>query len=123
GLSFKVKPVVYANSDVGMAFEMDFRTLAGQSLNGVPVIANREYKGSITLVDGEPAVVAGSLSQSEQLSMNGIPGMGVIPGINKIMTTNSKMEEVDELLLVVTPHVVDASRGQSVEVWLPRIGQ
>ena len=123
GLSFKVKPVVYTSSVVGLAFEMDFRTLAGQSLNGVPVIANREYKGSITLVDGEPAVVAGSLSQSEQLSMTGIPGLGLVPGINQIMTTNSKTEDVDELLLVITPHVIDASRGQSVEVWLPRLGQ
>jgi Flp pilus assembly secretin CpaC len=118
-----VKPVVYTNSDVGLTFEMDFRTLAGQSLNGVPVIANREYKGSVTLVDGETAVVTGSLSQSEQLSMTGIPGLGDVPGINKIMTTNSKMEEVDELLLVITPHVIDASRGQSVEVWMPRVGQ
>jgi general secretion pathway protein D len=123
GLTFKVKPTVHTNSDVGLTFEMDFRTLAGQSLNGVPVIANREYKGSITLLDGEPAVVAGSLSQSEQLSLNGIPGLGAIPGINKILVTNGKMDETDELLVVITPHVVDLSPGRSEEVWLPRSGQ
>jgi len=123
GLTFKLKPSVYPNSDVGLVFEMDFRTLAGQSLNGVPVIANREYKSSITLVDGEPAVVAGSVTQSEQLSLNGIPGLGVVPGINKIMVTNTKMDETDELLVVITPHVVDLSPGQSTEVWLPKTGQ
>jgi general secretion pathway protein D len=123
GLTFKVKPAVYANSDVGLTFEMDFRTLAGQSLNGVPVIANREYKGNITLVDGEPAVVAGSVSQTEQRSLNGIPGLGAVPGINKVMVSNSNMDQADELLVVITPHVVDASRGQSVEVWLPKSGQ
>jgi type II secretory pathway component GspD/PulD (secretin) len=122
GLTLKAKPQVYVNSDVGMAFEMNFRTLAGQSINGVPVIANREYKGSITLVDGEPAVVAGSVSKSEQLSLNGIPGLGGIPGVNKIMASNSKTEETDELLLVITPHVVDPSPGQSTEVWLPKGG-
>jgi general secretion pathway protein D len=123
GLTFKIKPAVYTNSDVGLAFEMDFRTLAGQSLNGVPVIANREYKGNITLVDGEPAVVAGSLSQTEQRSMNGIPGLGTVPGINKVMVSNSKMEESNELLVVVTPHVVQNTPNQSVEVWLPKGGQ
>ena len=123
GLTFKLKPSVYPNSDVGLAFEMDFRTLAGQSLNGVPVIANREYKSSITLVDGEPAVVAGSVTQSEQLTLNGIPGLGVVPGINKIMVTNSKMDETDELLVVITPHVVDLSPGESTEVWLSKTGQ
>ncbi len=120
GLTFKAKPVVYTDSEVGLTFEMDFRTLAGQSLNGVPVIANREYKGSITLVDGEPAVVAGSLSQTEQLSLTGIPGLGAIPGLNKIMASNSTMDETDELLLVITPHVVDLSPAHSTEVWLPK---
>jgi hypothetical protein len=123
GLTFKVKPTIYTNSDVGLTFEMDFRTLAGQSINGVPVIANREYKGNITLVDGEPAVVAGSITQSEQLSLNGIPGLGAIPGINKVMVSNSKMDETDELLVVITPHVVDLIPGQSTEVWLPKTGQ
>jgi general secretion pathway protein D len=120
GLTLKAKPSIYASSDVGLTFEMDFRTLAGQSINGVPVIANREYKGNITLVDGEPAVVAGSLSQSEQRSLTGIPGLGTVPGINKIMATNSKTEQVDELLLVITPHIVDSGRSQSTEVWLPK---
>ncbi len=123
GLTFKIKPSVYSNSDVGLGFELDFRTLAGQSLNGVPVIANREYKGNITLLDGEPAVVAGSLSQSEQLSLNGIPGLGAIPGLNKIVASNGKMEETDELLVVITPHLIQYKPGQSVEVWLPRSGQ
>ena len=123
GLTFKAKPVVYTNSDIGLTFEMDFRTLAGQSLNGVPVIANREYKGSITLVDGEPAVVAGSLSQNEQSTLTGIPGLGAVPGLNKVMASNSKMVETDELLLVITPHIVNLSPGQSTEVWLPKNSQ
>ena len=123
GLTFKIKPTVYPDSDVGMAFEMQFRILAGQSINGVPVISNREYKGNITLVDGEPAVVAGSISRTEQLSLNGIPGLGAIPGINQVMVTNSKMDETDELLVVITPHVVEINPGQSVEVWLPKGGQ
>jgi len=123
GLPFKMKPTVHPNSDVGLTVEMDFCTLAGQSINGVPVIANREYKSNINLVDGEPAVVAGSLTQSEQRSLNGIPGLGAIPGINKIMVTNSKTDETNELLVVVTPHVIDLTPGQSTEVWLPKGGQ
>jgi len=120
GLDIKAKPVVSNNYDVALQLEMQLRNLAGQNLNGVPVIANRQYQGSINLTNGEPAVVASSLTVSEMLSMTGIPGLGSIPVLNKIATTNSKTKEEDELLIVITPHVVRLEPGQSAEVWLPK---
>ena len=47
--------------------------------------------------------------------------MGSVPGLNKVMTTNSKQEDDDELLIVITPRVI--SRGaqeQSSEVWMTK---
>jgi hypothetical protein len=118
GLSIKAKPVVSGSSDVGLNLEVQFRTLTGQSLNGVPVISNREYKGSINLMDGEPAVVAGSVAHNEQRNLNGIPGLGGVPGVNQIMTTNSKQVDEDELLIVITPRVVNRAESQNAEVWV-----
>jgi general secretion pathway protein D len=118
GLSIKAKPVVSGSSDVGLNLEVQFRTLTGQSLNGVPVISSREYKGSINLMDGEPAVVAGSVSHNEQRNLNGIPGLGGVPGVNQIMTTNSKQVDEDELLIVITPRVVNRAESQNAEVWV-----
>jgi general secretion pathway protein D len=120
GLDIKAKPVISNNSGINLQLEMQLRNLAGQSLNGVPVIANRQYKGSISLLNGEPAVVASSLTISEQHTMDGIPGLGAIPGFNKIATTNSKTEEQNELLIVITPHIVNLEPGQSAEIWLSR---
>jgi type II secretory pathway component GspD/PulD (secretin) len=120
GLSLKAKPRVNGNSDVSLDLEIQFRALAGQSINGVPVISNREYKGSINLMDGEPAVVAGAVSNSEQRSLNGIPGLGALPGLNKVMTSNSKQSSEDELLIVITPRVVSREQNQNAEVWLQK---
>jgi general secretion pathway protein D len=120
GLIVKAKPNVNSNLDVGLALEIELRTLAGQSYNGVPVIANRQYKGSITLVNGEPAVVVGEVTRSEQLSLTGIPGLGSLPGLSKIMSTNSKTEEDDELMIVITPHVLNAKQYQDSEIWISK---
>jgi tetratricopeptide (TPR) repeat protein len=120
GLTIKAKPSITPSNDVGLQLEIQLRELAGQSLNGVPVIGNREYKGSITLMDGEPAVVAGMVSRSETLALSGIPGLGEVPGLNKIAATNSKQIEDDELLIVLTPHISNRSTGQSSEVYLAR---
>jgi Flp pilus assembly secretin CpaC len=120
GLDLKAKPGISGNSRINLDLEMQLRTLAGQSLNGVPVIANRQYKGSIGLENGEQAVVASSITTSEMLSMTGIPGLGFIPGLNQIATTNNKTIEDDELLLVITPHIVNLESSQSAEVWLAK---
>ena len=120
GLTIKAKPAISPSNDVRLQLEINLRALAGQSFNGVPVIGNREYKGSITLTDGEPAVVAGEVNHTETLAMSGIPGLGQIPGFNKITTTNSKQTEDDELLVVITPHITIRSMGKNSEVYLPR---
>lgn len=120
GLTLKAKPSVNRNNEVGLQLEMQFRTILGQSFNGVPVIANREYKGSISLRDFEPAVVAGTVSRTEQRSMNGIPGLGSVPGLNQVMVTNSKELDEDELLVVITPRVISNSDARHTEVWMAR---
>ena len=118
GVKIKAKPLVSGNSDVALDLEMDIRSLQGQSLNGVPIISNREYKGQIVVKDGEPAVVAGSLTYSEQRSLNGIPGLGGIPGINQAMTSNSLENDQDELLVVITPHVINQDINPGSEIWM-----
>jgi general secretion pathway protein D len=121
GLTIKAKPVVSGDSDVNLQLEVQFRALGAQSFNGVPVISNREYKGSIVLMDGEPAVVAGVLSRTDQRSLSGIPGLGQFPGLNKIMASNSKEVDEDELLIVITPRVTTpVAPSQSTEVWVAK---
>lgn len=119
GLNLKAKPIVSRNSDVTLALEMQFRTLLGQSLNGIPVISNREYKGTTTLKEGESTVLVGSISRTDTHSMSGIPGFGKVPALNKIVTSTSKQESDDELMIVVTPYVVEAPPSQqATEIWL-----
>jgi general secretion pathway protein D len=118
GLNLKAKPVVHASGDVSLQLELQVRSLTGQSNNGVPVISNREYKGSINLRDGEPAVVAGEISQTEQRSLSGIPGLGFLPGINQAMVSNTVQDNQDELMVVITPHVLNNIERVTPEIWL-----
>lgn len=120
GLTIKAKPTISATNNVGLQLQLQLRALAGQSFNGVPVIGNREYNASISLADGEPAVVAGEVTRTEALAMSGIPGLGFVPGLNRITTENSKEIDEDELLVVITPHITSRSMNQSSEVYLPK---
>jgi general secretion pathway protein D len=118
GLQLKAKPVAHGNGEISMTLEMQLRSLTGQSANGVPVIANSEYHGSIRLRDGEPAVVAGEITTNDQRSMEGIPAIAEIPGINLLFSDTTKMKEDDELLIVMTPHII-ANRGLTTSpIWV-----
>jgi general secretion pathway protein D len=118
GLNLKAKPTVHGDNTVSLALEMQVRSLTGQSNNGVPVISNREYKGSINLKDGEPAVVAGQVSQTDMISMNGIPGLSMLPLLNQIATSHTKETESDELMIIITPHVLANTVHITPEIWL-----
>ncbi len=120
GLVVKAKPTVHGNSDVGLELEMQLRTLGGQSVNGVPIISNREYKGGILLKEGEPAVVAGMITQSDQRSLNGLPFTSRVPGLKFLSAENSKQEEDDELLVLITPYVVSSNERKTPTIWLSR---
>jgi general secretion pathway protein D len=118
GLNLKAKPTIHGDGSVSLQLELQVRSLTGQSNNGVPVISNREYKGSINLKDGEPAVVAGEVSRSDTRSMSGIPGLGFLPLFNQAMVNNTKQEETDELMIIITPHVLANFSRTTPEIWL-----
>src|SRR5262249_18209510 len=101
--------------------EMQIRSLGTQSFNGVPVINNREYNGTITLIDGETAVVAGSLSRSDQRTLSGIPGLSSLPFLKKITSVESKQVDTAELLVTVTPNIVrnDQHDPRAGQAYLP----
>lgn len=119
GLTLKAKPQVHTNSEVAMELDLQFRTLGTVSTNGIPNILNREYKGGITLKEGEPAVVAGMITKSDTATLNGLPAFTSIPGLGLLTGQSTKQEENDELLILITPYVIrSAGRAESREIWM-----
>ena len=49
GLNLKATPIIHADRDVTLKIELNIRSLGAQTVNGIPIINNREYTGSITL--------------------------------------------------------------------------
>jgi tetratricopeptide (TPR) repeat protein len=106
GLTLKAKPLVHNNSDVALDLEIQIRTLGTTTTNGIPDILNREFKGGILIKDGEQAMVAGMITESDQRSLNGLPAFSTIPGFGYLTSQKSKQNEEDELLILITPYVV-----------------
>ncbi|MGE0405940.1 MAG: hypothetical protein AB7O65_06550 [Candidatus Korobacteraceae bacterium] len=107
GIKVKATPQIHkSQGEITLAMEIEIKSLGGQSFNGVPVISNRSYTGGLRLKDGESGVIAGTLDQQEQKSLSGPPGIGLIPGLGSVLSTNTRRAVESELLIVITPHMV-----------------
>jgi tetratricopeptide (TPR) repeat protein len=121
GLTVKAKPTIHSNSDVALELDIEFRTLGSLSADGIPNIFNREYKGGILVKEGEPAVVAGMITKSDQKSLSGLPLFSNVPALGLLTAQHTKQEEDDELLILITPHVVrNPDRPETPEIWMAK---
>lgn len=106
GLSLKITPRVHAGREITLAIESDFKTLTGLALNGIPVIASRNYQGQVRLKEGEWAVGAGLTGVSDTRSLSGAAGLSEIPGLGLALRDNSRSRARGEYLLLLKPRIL-----------------
>jgi len=119
GLILKATPFIHAESDITLKLELAIRSLGTQTNNGIPIINNREYNGTISLRDGESSVVTGLLSRADALSLMGYPFLSRVPGLSYLASEHTKNVTDDELLVVITPHIVRQPERKSFAEALP----
>lgn len=109
GVSIKAKPQIHGTDAVTLDMEVDIRTLGAQTFNAIPVIQNRTYKGMIRVNNGEPAVMAGMLSKSEQKTLTGVPAIGRVPLFDRLLSNETRNDNETELVVVITPTIVSGN--------------
>lgn len=106
GLTLKATPTIHGTHDVSLKLEFQLRALGATQLNGVPVITNLEYSGSIGVPIGETAVLAGMVTKSEQLTLQGLPGLSQLPVLGAATAVHNKQRDDAELLITIQPHLL-----------------
>ena len=119
GLNLKATPIIHSNTDVSLKIELNIRSLGTQTVNGIPIILNREYSGSITLKNQESGVVAGLISKADSHSLSGYPFLSRVPVASYASSVHDKNENDDELLIVMTPYITRMASSQGFAVQLP----
>ncbi len=89
-----------------MHLDLKIESLAGVALNNIPILASRQFVSDITVNDGKTALLVSSISRSESAAVNGIPGLGELPGFQTATADTVAETDSSELVLLITPHVV-----------------
>jgi type II secretory pathway component GspD/PulD (secretin) len=106
GLTLKTTPHYHSDGTIRLDIDFQIQGLGTVTFNDVPELTARSYKGNITVREGEPSVVAGMITDQEQRSTSGYPGLGQLPVLRTILNTNSSDRAHNEILIVVTPYVI-----------------
>lgn len=111
GVRLNISPTVLSQGRIAMKIapevsDLDFSS--GIQVGGVavPSLTVRRTDTTIELGDGESFVISGLVSSNLINSVNKIPGLGDLPVLGAFFRSTSIRREDKELVMVVTPHVV-----------------
>ena len=93
---------------------LDFAHSITISGTTVPALSTRRAESDMELRDGQSFAIAGLMDNQVTEQMNKIPGISAIPVLGKLFQSRSLEKSKDELLIVVTPRVVQALNPDQV---------
>jgi general secretion pathway protein D len=103
GVKIKATPNLHPNNEVTLLLEFEIRSLAGSSVNGIPVISNRTLTQTVRVKEDEPTLIGGLTDTEETRSITGLPGFADIPAAGYLFGGRNKSLQDTELLILITP--------------------
>ena len=77
-----------------------------QTVLGNPTIVTRNAETNVIQNDGQTIVIGGLSSQTETRTKTGTPFFEDIPGLGYLFKRKSSSNELEELLIFITPHIL-----------------
>jgi general secretion pathway protein D len=109
GVNVDITPRVHPNHEVSLKVSVEVSSVTGQSnIGGIqqPIISQRKLDHEIRLKEGEANILGGLVAKTDTKSINGWPGVSKIPLLRYLFSEDSKSYEDDEILIILTPHIV-----------------
>ncbi len=80
----------------------------------IPGFKTRKVETTVELMDGETLIIAGLLNNSSSKTNNQVPLLGDIPVIGVLFKTIEDKKNDTELMIFITPKIVDAPQIESI---------
>ncbi len=126
GVSLAFTPTVLGNGVINMVVEPEVSSIDPASsitLNGitVPGLQTRRASTTLEMRDGESFAIAGLLRDETRTTVNQLPLLGSLPIIGSLFRSTEYQNGETELLIVVTPRLVQPIRPDQVRLPTDRV--
>jgi pilus assembly protein CpaC len=111
GIRLSFTPVLTADGMIHLKVKPEVSTLDFSNaitLSGfvLPALSTRRVESEMSLADGQTFAIAGLVDNRVTEILSKIPGIGDIPILGKLFQSKSLNKSKNELLVIVTPHIV-----------------
>ncbi len=80
-----------------------------------PDLIRRQISSVIRVKDGEHAILGGLIFSREGIKVNKVPLLGDLPLLEYAFKREEKINAVEELVFIITPHIVRSSKSVSLK--------
>jgi general secretion pathway protein D len=109
GMNLAVRPSITPTKDVDMIINIIISQLTTDEKNSQPVRTEMETKTNMIVGDGQTLMLGGILFQQDGRTKRGVPILSDIPIAGVLFSHYEKTVANNELLVFITPYVIDES--------------
>jgi general secretion pathway protein D len=109
GVNVDITPRVHPNHEVSLKVSIEVSSVTGSTnIGGIsqPIISQRKIDHDIRLKEGEANILGGLITKTDTKSLTGWPGLAKVPLLRYFFSEDTKNYEDDEILIILTPHIV-----------------
>jgi type IV pilus assembly protein PilQ len=109
-LSLEVTPQITPDDKIIMELDVK-KDRVGQVFSGIPSIETQNINTQVLVGNGETAVLGGIFEQTERDDVEKVPFFGDLPVMGNLFKRKTKQSDKTELLIFITPKIMDESLG------------
>jgi general secretion pathway protein D len=110
GIILRVSPRINVNGNVRLDVEQEISNVSPQTATSLtPTVSERKVKSSISVANGQTVLLAGLISEQQNLNRNGIPVLDQIPGLGDAFSHQDKTVARTELIIFIRPQIIHDS--------------
>ncbi len=108
GITLKIKPLADADGKISLDLSSEVSSIdSGERIDGIPSLFTNTLSSHFDLHGSQTIALSGLVKKIDGESLKRWPGLGDIPVLGNLFTSREYQEDKTELVVLVTPVIVD----------------
>jgi len=110
GVILKVLPHIHANGSIQLEIDQEISNVVNPDQTLTPTISQRRVHSAVSVISGQTVLLAGLISESDQQTRSGIPGIRDIKFLGDLLGNTSSTKSRSEIIIFIKTQLIRNSQ-------------